>query len=150
MDLVLREVTAEDVETFFDHQADPVSSEMAAVASRELDAHRAHWMKILADPTTIDRTIVFEGVVAGNCVSWLMDGDRYIGYWIDRALWGRGIASAALDLFLQVVRDRPLHATAASHNAASHRVLEKAGFVLTGEEPDPTREGGGLRIYELA
>ena len=149
MDLELRNVTAEDIEIFFEHQADPQSAEMAAVGSRDREAHRAHWAKNLARPDTINKTIVFEGTVAGNCVSWVMEDHRYIGYWIDRVLWGRGIASAALLLFLQVVPDRPLHATAASHNVASHRVLEKAGFVLTGEEPDPTREGGSLRNYEL-
>ena len=149
MEIELRDVTAEDVEIFFEHQADPLSAEMAAVGSRDREAHRAHWAKNLARPDTINKTIVFQGTVAGNCVSWVMDDHRYIGYWIDRALWGRGIASAALLLFLQAVKDRPLHATAASHNVGSHRVLEKAGFVLTGEGPDSTREGGTLRTYVL-
>ena len=41
-----------------------------------------------------------DGEVAGNIGSWLSDGKREIGYWIDRALWGRGIATEALSAFL--------------------------------------------------
>jgi RimJ/RimL family protein N-acetyltransferase len=46
-----------------------------------------------------------------------------------------GIATgAALTLFLQEQQIRPLHARAASDNAASIRVLQKAGFRITGTE----------------
>ena len=59
-----------------------------------------------------------------------------IGYWLGEGVWGRGIASAA-------VRAVSEHAFAAygltrlfavpyARNAASARVLEKAGYVLEG------------------
>lgn len=138
MDVELRDVTAEDVDAFFHHQADPVSSSMAAVASRDLDAHRMHWTESLNPATTVAKTIVFEGEVAGHCVSWVVHERRYVGYWIDRQMWGRGIASEALKRFVEIVTERPLIATVAPHNAASRRVLEKAGFIPTGEVPDPS------------
>ena len=47
---------------------------------------------------------------------------------------GRGIASRALELLLDLVPARPLYARAASDNAASLRVLEKAGFQVIGTE----------------
>ena len=47
---------------------------------------------------------------------------------------GRGIASQALALFLEVVRVRPLYARAASDNVGSPRVLEKTGFRIIGTE----------------
>jgi RimJ/RimL family protein N-acetyltransferase len=53
-------------------------------------------------------------------------------YWIDRAYWGQGIASEALAQFLDVVPVRPLRARAASDNARSLRVLQKAGFRVLG------------------
>jgi len=55
-------------------------------------------------------------------------------FWIDRAAWGRGIASRALELLLDLVPARPLYARAASDNAGSLRVLQKSGFKVVGTE----------------
>ena len=59
-----------------------------------------------------------------------MDGQDHVGYWIDRAYWGLGIASRALQLLLREVANRPLVAAAATSNVASIRVLQKCGFVV--------------------
>ena len=47
--------------------------------------------------------------------------------------WGRGIATRALQEFLELEATRPLYAHAASDNAASIRVLTKCGFLIVGE-----------------
>src|SRR5687767_5108922 len=117
----LQPVTAADVEIFFEHQADTVASAMAAFPSRDLEGHREHWSKLLADPSKITRAIVVDGVVAGNIGSWVSEGEREIGYWIGRENWGRGIATAALILFLDEVEERPLVAWVAEHNGGSIR-----------------------------
>ena len=69
----------------------------------------------------------------------LSSGDsdgREVGYWIDRAHWGKGVATTALSRFLEIERTRPLHAHAAKHNAGSIRVLQERGFdVIGGEIP---------------
>ena len=62
-----------------------------------------------------------------------MEGDREVTYWIGREDWGRGIATRALQEFLQLEAARPLYARAASDNAASIRVLTKCGFLIVGE-----------------
>jgi len=49
-------------------------------------------------------------------------------------VWGQGIATRALVLLLDLVPARPLHARAASDNAPSIRVLQKAGFSVVGTE----------------
>jgi RimJ/RimL family protein N-acetyltransferase len=59
-----------------------------------------------------------------------MDDEDHVGYWIDRAYWGMGIASRALHLLLGEVATRPLVATAATSNGASVRVLQKCGFLV--------------------
>lgn len=108
---------------------------MAAFPARDASSHAAHWAtKILAEDTVVARTIVCDGEVAGNVVSWIHDGRREVGYWIGRAFWGRGIASAALAQLVDLLPDRPLHAYVAAHNRGSLRVLEKCGFVRTGTE----------------
>ena len=130
----LREVRDSDLPVFFAHQRDPVAVRMAAFRGREWDAFRAHWAKVRADPTTILRTIVVAGQVAGNIVSWAHEGEREVGYWLGREYWGRGIATQALAVFLQQVPARPLYARVAQHNTASRRVLEKCGFTVCGED----------------
>ncbi|HEX7070684.1 MAG TPA: GNAT family N-acetyltransferase [Rhodothermales bacterium] len=125
----LRDVEPADLPVFFQHQRDPEGARMAAFTPRDRAAFDEHWRKnILGNPSSIVRTILFNDDVVGNVGSWLQDGDRLVGYWIGREHWGRGIATAALAAFLQVVTDRPLRAHAASRNTASIRVLEKCGF----------------------
>ncbi len=91
-----------------------------------------HWHKIMADATGTLRTVLWDGEVAGNIVSWDASDGREVGYWIGREYWGHGIATRALQLFLPEVPSRPLFAHVARHNVASRRVLEKCGFVVTG------------------
>jgi len=130
IDVTLRETIDEDLPILFQHQADPVASAMAAFPSRDEEAFFAHWAKIRGDERVINRTILVDGTVVGGIASFLIEGERDVGYWIDRAEWGRGIASAALVAFLEVDCTRPLFARVAAHNAGSRRVLEKAGFRL--------------------
>lgn len=66
-----------------------------------------------------------------------------LSFWIDRGAWGQGIASRALALLLDLVPTRPLHARAASDNVASLRVLQKAGFRITGTERSFARARNG-------
>jgi RimJ/RimL family protein N-acetyltransferase len=127
---MLREVVDADVPIFFVHQNDSEASAMAAFPSRDYDAHMAHWTNnVLANETGFVRTIVVDGQVAGNVVSWAADGRRLVGYWVGREFWGRGVATRALAEFLELLTERPLHALVAPHNIASIRVLEKCGFV---------------------
>ena len=46
---------------------------MAAFPARDRDQFAAHWAKIRADDTVV-RTIVADGMVAGNIVSWQENG----------------------------------------------------------------------------
>jgi RimJ/RimL family protein N-acetyltransferase len=62
-----------------------------------------------------------------------LEGQREVTYWVGREDWGRGIATRALQEFLQLEATRPLYARAASDNAASIRVLTRCGFLLVGE-----------------
>ncbi len=103
---------------------------MADFPSRDHDAFMTHWrVKVLGNATGGKKTVVIDGAVAGNVVSWDQDGKRLVGYWLGRAHWGRGVATAALAEYLSHHETRrPLHAYVSAHNLGSIRVLEKCGF----------------------
>jgi RimJ/RimL family protein N-acetyltransferase len=130
----LRQVQESDLPIFFEQQLDPEARSMAAFPGRPHNAFMAHWKKVMTEGAAIVRTIIFQGNVAGNIVSWELPGERRLGYWLGKEYWGKGIASAALAQFLEQVRARPLHARVAKHNAASIRVLQKCAFTICGED----------------
>ena len=145
--VTLRDVTEADLPVFFEFQRDPVANEMAAFPARDREAFMEHWTaNILGNDTGRSRTILLDGEVVGNMLSWEQSGDTLVGYWIGREHWGKGVASRALALFLVEVDIRPLHAHVAKHNAGSLRVLEKCGFRVVGEQ---TSEEFGMRIDEV-
>jgi RimJ/RimL family protein N-acetyltransferase len=122
-----------DLESFYEDQRDPEADRMAGFPARDHHAFMAHWHKLMADGTVMLRTILHDGEVAGNIVSFTHGDTREVGYWIRRNLWGKGIATEALRRFLRLDRTRPLHAGVVKHNLASIRVLEKCGFSRAGE-----------------
>ena len=125
---MLRTVRKDDLQAFFEHQCDPVATELAAFPSREEAAFHAHWAKILSDPHLWVRTVEIDGGVAGYVCAFLRESRWEIAYWLDRACWGRGIAGEAVKEFLTLFPERPAFATVVEHNRPSIRVLEKAGF----------------------
>jgi RimJ/RimL family protein N-acetyltransferase len=137
MTVTLREVTKEDLPTFFEHQLDAEATRMAAFPSRDRDAFMAHWARIMSKETNetgILNTILADETVAGNVVYWEAAGEPNIAYWLGKTHWGKGIATAALAQFLTKIEARPVYAHVAKHNFASIRVLQKCGFQLARED----------------
>jgi RimJ/RimL family protein N-acetyltransferase len=143
---VLRDVTQGDLDAFFEHQRDPEATQMAVFPARDREAFDAHWRKLLADDSITKKTIVQEGEVAGNIGCWESDGRRYVGYWIGREFWGKGLATRALGELVEEVAERPLHAWVATTNVGSIRVLEKCGFVRVGSRISDVEE----LLFELS
>lgn len=136
-DVSPRDVTDADLPIFFEHQLDPEANRMAAFTATDpadKDAFTARWTRILGDETITKKTIVFDGHVAGNVVSFERSGKTEVGYWIGKEYWGKGIATRALSKFLDHVETRPLYAGVAKDNTSSIRVLEKCGFTIVGED----------------
>jgi len=151
MTVALRDVTKEDLPIFFEHQLDVEATRMAAFPSRDREAFMAHWAKIMSKETNetgILNTILADGTVAGNVVYWEAAGEPNIAYWLGKAYWGKGIASAALAQFLTKIEARPVYAHVAKHNFASIRVLEKCGFRLARDNNCEGDEAGEL-VMEL-
>ena len=109
---------------------------MAAFTSPEADDRtnfEQRWARLRSDGSTTNRVVEIGGRVVGHIASFDLEGHREVTYWIGREDWGRGIATRALQEFLQLEATRPLYAHAASDNAASIRVLTKCGFLIVGE-----------------
>lgn len=141
-DVRLRPVVRDDLPRLYELQGDPDSCAMAGVRPRSWESFVAVWDKSFADPNVVARAILADGALAGSIACFRMAegagaGLDSVGYWIARDHWGRGVASRALALFVAEVPRRPLHAQVAAENAASLKVLARAGFTETGRRHDP-------------
>lgn len=152
IDVSLRDVQEGDFSIFYEQQLDPEATHMAAFPARDYEAFTAHWEKGMAEETTILKTVVFQGRVAGNVVSWEQSGKCNVGYWLGKEYWGKGVASAALSLFLTEFEKRPLFSHVAKHNVASIHVLQKCGFAnyCAGKFTDVDGDEGEEFIMMLA
>ena len=138
----LREVTHDDTSVFFDHLQHAPAQQMAAFIHEHPEdraAHDAHWNKLLANDSITKRSIELihpgaEPELVGHIISFTMEGDREITYWIDHKHWGEGIATEALREFLSIEKARPLYGRAAQDNESSIRVMVKNGFQLLRQE----------------
>lgn len=149
--IALCNIQESDLPILFAHQKDSISVRMAAFTPEDPTDWRwfcDHWTRILADETIIKRSILFEHQVVGHVSSFDMFDEREVTYWIDRAHWGKGIATQGLMQFLPLEATRPLYARAAKDNLGSRRVLEKCGFVVT-DESSGFAHGRGMEVEEF-
>ncbi|MGX1129694.1 RimJ/RimL family protein N-acetyltransferase [Streptomyces glaucescens] len=138
MQVALRPVHDSDLPVFFRQLNDPESLRMAAftpVDPADRQAFDAHWRRLRASADVHARTVLLDGDVVGNAAVYGVPGEREVTYWVDRAYWGRGVATAALRALLAEVPERPLYARAAADNAGSLHVLDHCGFRETARVP---------------
>jgi RimJ/RimL family protein N-acetyltransferase len=96
--------------------------------------HRDEWERGLA----YRFAIVFGDVLIGCAdIDEIAEGSGDLGYWLDEACWGRGLASEAAAVVLRFALDDlrldRLRSGHAADNPASGRVLEKLGFRFVAE-----------------
>jgi len=133
----IRNLERADLPQIFQMQLDPESNRLAATIPLSAAAFDSRWADNLRDPGITAKAILVNGVLAGNIVCFPRDGQDHVGYWISREHWGKGVATQALRLLLHEVAVRPLHASAATGNGASLRVLQKCGFVVERVQMSP-------------
>ena len=88
--------------------------------------------KIIDDESILIRTIIWEDDIAGHVLSFILDGEREVSYWIGKDYWGKGIATEAVRLAeaygfeklgltrITIVMD--------TKNTGSEKVAIKAGY----------------------
>lgn len=136
----LREVQDEDLPIFFGYLQDPHAQSLAASTFEDYSdpqAFSSFWAKLRRNDGAFVRTITLgEGPdnVAGHISIAPDDEGLQVRYWVDRSLWRRGVATAALRAALDAVADRPIFAHISRSNEPGAAVLLRNGFNLTGEE----------------
>lgn len=126
----LRAVNRGDLPLLYEFNLDPDANTLAGTIARSIESFNANWDKVLADSNVTARMIEIGEQVVGTISCFQRDGENCVGYWLDKRFWGQGIASHALELLLNEVHTRPLHAQVAIGNQASLRILQKAGFTI--------------------
>jgi RimJ/RimL family protein N-acetyltransferase len=155
MAVTLRTFTDGDLDALFDWESDPRAVHMAAFTrpnASDRSAFDAHYERVRSDPSNTLLAIDDDGEFVGTIGSFTMEGEREVTYWIAPARWGQGLASQALQAFVAIESTRPLYGRVAAHNAASAKVLARAGFVEVGSETSFAAGVGAEvveRIYRL-
>ena len=92
-----------------------------------------------------------------DCKLPARDGEPIVGYWVAKSYWNQGICTKALTLMLEHIKaTTKIPSFISGHfidNPASGRVMEKCGFVATGEtcidETQYQGENRPIRVLRL-
>ena len=150
MNVSLRPLEDRDLDAIYQQMTDPASVRMAAFTAEDQTDRRAflnRLSRLRADTSVSFRVIDVDGAVAGTIGFFRIDDQPEVTYWVDRTLWGKGVASAAPQILLAETAERPVYARAASDSLGSLRVLEKVGFRRIGVNRD-FAPGRGEEIEE--
>jgi RimJ/RimL family protein N-acetyltransferase len=147
----------------------PAMQDAPRLAALAADAGRAPQQQAMADAEAYlaratageaggDCALMVEHPTAGviGCVGFKAGADGLwpeLGYWIAREHAGNGYATEAASLALGWARRRGLRAVVSGHcadNPAAGRVLDKLGFLYTGEVRQQARPvDGGLKAKRM-
>jgi ribosomal-protein-alanine N-acetyltransferase len=133
----LRRTEKPDLELFFRFQLDKEAGYLAAFTPKDSankGAYLERFARYLHDPTMHMQTILVDETIVGSIAKFELEGEAEITYWLDRRVWGKGIATTALANFLAIENTRPIVGRAAFDNLGSQKVLEKCGFVKIGTD----------------
>ena len=150
MAITLRPIADSDLDALFVWESDPRAVEMAAFTRAnpsDRSAFDAHYERVRNDPSNLLLAIDDDADFVGTIGSFTMEGKREVTYWIAPARWGQGVATQAIRAFLVVDPIRPIYGRVADHNAASAKVLARAGFVEVGSETS-FAPGVGAEVVE--
>lgn len=104
-----------------------------------------------SEPVTLFCIEANEAAVGGIGIHLGIDVHRHtaeLGYWLGEEFWGRGIMTEAVaaftDFCFEEFQLRRIYAEPFANNAASARVLEKAGFAFEGRRKNNVLKDGKL------
>lgn len=140
MNITLQARTAAHVAIYFEKAQQPQVRRMLPQRAASVEEALADFENTqLPGATSYGRTIYADGRYVGDVWIYAIDTQEQpnamLSYCVfETDAWGQGIATAAVRLFLEEVRERfrldSIGAFTYAENAASIRVLEKNGFIL--------------------
>ena len=150
MVITLGERTAETVRIFFEKANRPEIKKVLPQKAKTMEEALADYEKTrLPGATSFGQTILADGRYVGDvwcyCINMEDEPNCMVSFCIfEMESWSKGIATAALKLFIEAIRTRygvkSIGAFSYANNLASIRVLEKNGFsVLEEFEEDGVR-----------
>ncbi|WP_262691859.1 GNAT family N-acetyltransferase [Kordiimonas aestuarii] len=158
MTIELRPIADEDIEAYFHLMNDESVAIMAGTVPHPVTLEWARERIVTRrkqeeEGALAQRGLFRDGELVGDVSYFFRDGDIEIGYAIGKAHRGQGLATIAARLGVELVRDHglvgPIHAGYAQDNPASGRVLEKVGFIHTGEGMGTSMgRGGDMPLYK--
>jgi RimJ/RimL family protein N-acetyltransferase len=137
VNIKLKDTNLSDLDVLFDFQTDAEANYLAAftaVNPEDKTAYLEKWKNIISDKEKINKTIFLDDEIVGSVSKFEFEGKPEITYWIGKNFWGKGIATRALQMFLEIEKTRPIFARTAFDNFGSGRVLEKCGFEKIGKD----------------
>ena len=146
----LGERTAETVRIYFEKANRPEIKKVLPQKAKTVEEALADYEKTrLPGATSFGQTILADGRYVGDvwcyCINMDDEPNCMVSFCIfEMESWSKGIATAALKLFIEAIRTRygvtSIGAFAYANNLASIRVLEKNGFSVMEEfEEDGVR-----------
>ena len=144
--LLLRPWHASDAEILYHYAKDEEVGPRAGWAPHQsVDESREVINSVFHNPTTWAIVLRQTGMVVGaigygpscECDLPSRPDEPTVGYWVGKEYWNRGICTEALGLLInRIVSLTGIESVVSGHyvdNPASGRVMEKCGFVATGE-----------------
>lgn len=144
--IILRRWSCEDAEALFKYASDPDVGPRAGWAPHKSITESLEIINSVFDnPTTwaiiLKSTMEPIGAIgygsSCDCGLPALPDEPTIGYWVGKPYWNMGICTEALRLMLKHIKDTTnITSLVGGHyldNPASGKVMEKCGFVPTGE-----------------
>ena len=143
--ILLRPWLETDAEALFKYASDPEVGPRAGWPPHKSVAESLEIIRTVFNDATNTWAIVLKET--GEAIGAMGYGEPLIGYWVGRPYWNRGICTEALRLMLDHIRrTTDIKSLISGHfidNPASGRVMEKCGFIPTGEtvvDPDQGKD----------
>ncbi len=144
--ILLRPWQDSDAEALYKYASDPIIGERAGWPPHKSVEESLEIIRTVFNNPTTWAIVLKETCEAIGAMGYMPDcqlnlpareGEPLVGYWVGKPYWNQGICSEALLLMLEYIRKETSYTSLiSSHfidNPASGRVMEKCGFVPTGE-----------------
>lgn len=164
--IILRSWQESDAEALYKYASNPIVGERAGWSPHKSVDESLEIIRTVFNSPTIWAIVLKESNEVIGAMGYMPDcslnlparkGEPLVGYWVGEPYWNQGICTEALQLMLEYIRTETCYTSLiSSHfidNPASGRVMEKCGFLPTGEtafdEPLPTGEERPMRVLRL-